>query len=114
MLGINSVPSNLKKSCENTLRNLLSRSLTMYFNNPWSLNTFLKNNSAIGFFMYYEDMEKKCEKFVNRSTTTYMQSLFHTFGRPVMKSMYTLSHFFSRMGKVCNKVFYIPSNLNGI
>jgi hypothetical protein len=22
-----------------------------------------------------------------------------------MKSMYTLSHFFSRMGKVCNKVF---------
>jgi hypothetical protein len=102
MLGINSVPSNLKKSCQNALRNLLSLSLTMYFDNPWSLNTSLKNNSAIGFSLYYEDMEKKCEKFFNRSTTTYMQSLFNTFGRPVMKSMYTLSHFFSRMGKVCN------------
>jgi hypothetical protein len=47
-------------------------------------------------------MEKKCANLVNRSTTTYIQSLPWTFGNPVIKSIDMLSHFCSRMGNGCS------------
>jgi hypothetical protein len=35
-------------------------------------------------------MENKCANLVNRSTTTYIQSLPWTFGNPVINSIYIL------------------------
>jgi hypothetical protein len=102
VVGVNSVPTNLNNSYQNASRNLLCLSLTMYFNNPWSLNTSLENKYATCAALYYEGMVNTCANLVNRSTTTYMQSPPCIFSRPVMKSMDTLSHFFSGMGNDCS------------
>jgi hypothetical protein len=103
--------TNLNNSYQNALRNMLSLSLTMYFDNLWSLNTSLKNNFATCATLYYEDMEKKFANLVNRSTTTYMQSMPCTLGKPVMKSMDMLSHFYFGMGNGCSNPTWDGSTL---
>jgi hypothetical protein len=104
VLEVNSMQTNLNNSSQNAPRNLLSLSLTMYFDNPWSLNTYLKNNHATCAMLYYEDMENKCANLVNRLTNTYMQSFPCTFGRPVMNSMDTFSHLCFGMGNGYNNL----------
>ena len=46
MLGINSVPTNGKSSCQNPPMKRLSRSLTMVLGRPCNLKMSLKNSSA--------------------------------------------------------------------
>jgi hypothetical protein len=93
VLGVNYVYANLNNSCQNALRNMMSLSLIIYLDNPWSLNTSLKKNYVTFFALYSEDMENKCANLVNRLTTTYIQSLPWTFGKPVIKSIDMFSHF---------------------
>jgi hypothetical protein len=57
--------ANLNNSFQNALSKLLSLSLTMYFGNPWSLNTSLKNNYATCEALYSKEMVKKCVNLVN-------------------------------------------------
>jgi hypothetical protein len=82
--------------------NLLSLSLMMVLGRPCSLNTSLKNNLATCATLKSVAMGKKCEKFVNLSTTTKMKSFPYALGNPVMKSMDILSHLCSGIGKGCN------------
>ena len=86
-------------SCQNVLMNLLSLSLMMVLGRPCSLNTSLKNNSATCVALKSVAMGKKCENFVNLSTTMKIQSFPYALGNPVMKSMDMLSHLCSRIGK---------------
>jgi hypothetical protein len=67
MLGVSSVPTNLKIYYQN---NLLSLSLTIVFENLCNQNTSLKNNSTTSVVEYLEGMENKCANFMSLSTTT--------------------------------------------
>jgi hypothetical protein len=102
VLVVNVVLTNLNNSCQNILMNLLSLSLIMVLGRPCSLNTSLKNNSATCVALKSVAMEKKCENFVNLSTTTKIKSFPCSLGKPVMKSMDILSHLCSGMGRGCN------------
>jgi hypothetical protein len=74
VLGVRSVPTNLKRSSQNVLMKLLSLSLTMVLGKPCNLRTSLKNMYETYVALKYVVTEKTCANFVNLSTTTKMQS----------------------------------------
>lgn len=59
MLKVNYIPTNLNNSYHKALINLLSLSLTIYFDNPCNLKISLKNNSTIYSALNFEEMAKK-------------------------------------------------------
>ena len=100
MLGVKFFPTILKSSFQNALKHLLSLSLTMLLGSPCNLKTYL-NNSSSTCLAGKVVVKKKWENLLSLSTTTNIQSLQSTLGKPVMKSMEMISHFCSWRGNGC-------------
>jgi hypothetical protein len=61
MLGVNSVPTNLKISCQNPPMNLLSLSLTIDYGNKCNQNKSMNKKFSTCAAEYLEGMEKNVQ-----------------------------------------------------
>lgn len=82
----------LNNSYQKVVMNLVSLSLTIFQGSPCKWNTSLKNKSTTCRAIYVWEIEKKCAKLINRSSTTKMSFLLLTWVKQVMKSMEIDSH----------------------
>ncbi len=76
---------------------------TLSFGRPWCLKMWEKNNLPVSWAVASSLVGMKCAILLNQSTTTMMASNPLDGGKFTMKSMDTLSHGPSGIGKGCNK-----------
>ncbi len=100
MLILSFDPIRFHKARQNLLVNFGSRSETMSFGRPWCLKMWEKNNLPVSWAVASSFVGMKCTILLNRSTTTMMASNPLDGGKLTMKSMDTLSHDPSGIGKV--------------
>ena len=104
VLNFNEVPSVVWRLTQNREVNLGSLSLTIDTGTPWSLMISTTYNLAYLSVEYVTLTGRKCADLVNQSIITQIESKPRVhLGNPTTKSMVMCSHFYTEIGRLCNK-----------
>ena len=100
MLKFSLVPMPPNSPFQKAVVNLASLSETIIFGTPCSLTIYFRNTSSTWVVPKVDFIGMKYDAFVNMSTTTITESCWYlVLGNPVMKSIETVSHFHSAIGR---------------